>query len=964
MNKLFTKIAGSIIGMAMAIGVGVAVGRGEVRQAKAVETVVGTFGLGDNGSASHSDGSAATTYSETNGGYTLNVTGSGKFYTGATDATGNGCFKLGTSSAAGSFSFTAPSDITTVKIYVAAYKTTAAKISINSGDAQTISSASNDGNYTAVSVNTSSSKSVSLTTVSGGYRAMINTIEFLKDNGQGSVAVSSVSITKDSTTLTVGEEETLAFTVLPDNATNKALTWTSSNEAAATVNSSGKIIAVDAGETTITATSQDGSNKSDTCTVTVSLPSYIDKTVAQARTIAEGLSNNETTTDYYRVEGFVTEVTEAYNPSYGNISFTIADEKGGSSNILCFRIKCDSDFAEDIIPTAKIRMIGQIQKYVKDTTTKFEIVNVLPSTLEITIAGDTVVVHDATFAEVLAEFDGMSSGDTSTDKYTLSGVVTNITNAYANGKISFNIVADDNSNETILVYNLVVDSGVAATIVEHAIVELTGYLKLYNTTKEIINGEEVTVTTRYGVTYNANGATDGTAPTDSSYYSSGATVTVLGNTGSLVKTGYTFGGWNTAADGNGTDRAAGSQFNITANTTLFAKWVAKTLTSIRAADGTPNKVRYIAGQRFSYDGLTIYASFDGVEDTSINIAPLMVWNNDLALTGGLTSVEGSYTSGGVTKTITISGLTVAASTTDGSGQYHLANQSDIGVGAHIVIAAGDAETGFAMGNYAGANNFPRVAETKNSNGTITTNNAIELELVAGTVANSYGLKIVTAGDYKDQYVYAAGASSSNNMKAKETLDETGSFVFEKVSDSNWSIVSQMSGTRNTMRYNSNSSLFSCYAASNTMADVTVYVFVSYEVEAANFADYFLEQTDGYCSESLSSSVKSDLLAKYNALTDVSEKGAKQLFTSAAIVRGKGQSYSNSISEALSRYVNMIEEGRETNFLGLSDSVLNKSSMIISEQYSTNNVAIIITVISVLSLTALGGFFFIKKRKEQ
>ena len=55
MNKLFTKIAGSIIGMAMAIGVGVAVGRGEVRQAKAANTKTETitfseFGWG-NGTA-------------------------------------------------------------------------------------------------------------------------------------------------------------------------------------------------------------------------------------------------------------------------------------------------------------------------------------------------------------------------------------------------------------------------------------------------------------------------------------------------------------------------------------------------------------------------------------------------------------------------------------------------------------------------------------------------------------------------------------------------------------------------------------------------------------------------------------------------------------------------------------------------------------------------------------------------
>ena len=77
------------------------------------------------------------------------------------------------------------------------------------------------------------------------------------------------------------------------------------------------------------------------------------------------------------------------------------------------------------------------------------------------------------------------------------------------------------------------------------------------------------------VTYDGNGATGGTAPVDaSSPYASGATVTVLANTGSLVKTGYTFAGWDTTADGTGTAYAAGATFTISASTTLYAAWTA------------------------------------------------------------------------------------------------------------------------------------------------------------------------------------------------------------------------------------------------------------------------------------------------------------------------------------------------------------------------------------------------------
>ena len=85
--------------------------------------------------------------------------------------------------------------------------------------------------------------------------------------------------------------------------------------------------------------------------------------------------------------------------------------------------------------------------------------------------------------------------------------------------------------------------------------------------------------TTYSVTYDDNGKTSGSVPTDATAYSSGATVTVLGNTGSLAKTGYAFSGWNTQNDGQGTNYTAGNTFAISANTTLYAKWTPYTITA-------------------------------------------------------------------------------------------------------------------------------------------------------------------------------------------------------------------------------------------------------------------------------------------------------------------------------------------------------------------------------------------------
>ena len=114
-------------------------------------------------------------------------------------------------------------------------------------------------------------------------------------------------------------------------------------------------------------------------------------------------------------------------------------------------------------------------------------------------------------------------------------------------------------------------SGLSTSVISIACLGTSSSSRLY------INKLEVTYTkaaSTFTVTYNANNATSGTVPTDATAYSSGATVTVKGNTGNLARTGYAFGGWNTQADGNGTNYAAGSgTFTITANTTLYAKWI-------------------------------------------------------------------------------------------------------------------------------------------------------------------------------------------------------------------------------------------------------------------------------------------------------------------------------------------------------------------------------------------------------
>lgn len=79
----------------------------------------------------------------------------------------------------------------------------------------------------------------------------------------------------------------------------------------------------------------------------------------------------------------------------------------------------------------------------------------------------------------------------------------------------------------------------------------------------------------YTVTYDDNDATSGTVPADSNSYLPATEITVKTNSGTLAKIGYSFGGWNTAANGSGTTYAPGAKISASADITLYAVWVAE-----------------------------------------------------------------------------------------------------------------------------------------------------------------------------------------------------------------------------------------------------------------------------------------------------------------------------------------------------------------------------------------------------
>jgi uncharacterized protein YjdB len=153
-------------------------------------------------------------------------------------------------------------------------------ISLTEGDTQTLTATVTPANAMDGTVVWSSSNTQVATVSAGTVTALkpgAATITATAGDKKGTCSVTVLAkvfpvtgVTLDITgkELAEGETVTLKATVSPDNATNKNVSWSSSNNAVATVGQNGKVTAVAKGTATITVTTADG-NKTATCKVTV-----------------------------------------------------------------------------------------------------------------------------------------------------------------------------------------------------------------------------------------------------------------------------------------------------------------------------------------------------------------------------------------------------------------------------------------------------------------------------------------------------------------------------------------------------------------------------------------------------------------------------------------------------------------------------------------------------------------------
>ena len=135
-------------------------------------------------------------------------------------------------------------------------------------DDEEVATVDEHGEVTAVSAGTAT---ITATAKDGSGKSASCEVT-VSDPDPDEVLVSKIELDQTTLELETGDTATITATVEPKDATNKEVTWTSSNTDVVTVDANGEVMAVSAGTATITATAADGSGKSASCTVTVSDP--------------------------------------------------------------------------------------------------------------------------------------------------------------------------------------------------------------------------------------------------------------------------------------------------------------------------------------------------------------------------------------------------------------------------------------------------------------------------------------------------------------------------------------------------------------------------------------------------------------------------------------------------------------------------------------------------------------------
>ncbi len=660
------------------------------------------------------------------------------------------------------------------------------------------------------------------TTPTGSASPSTDTFHAFSGGSTDPVAVTGVSLNKNTETIKVGDSEVLTATISPWNATNRNVTWTSSNTSVATVSSSGRVEAVAEGNATITVTTSDGGFTA-TCAITVTASGGGGGSGESGTAVYTVASKTSVTPSGDIPSGssatFVNDSSNAGQLTFGKyLTLTLSGYDGLKITGLTLSAKSNQSkgkaemtFTTDGNTIASISdsTFNSSSWYGAWSTSYVDIV--FPSTnhnlTEQTVGvGKTLVLTvrnngtSNTTNSVYIESISVTYESESAEK-TLDSISLDTSDA----PTTFN-VGDTFSYEGLSVtayYDDGTDDIVTPTSVSTPDLSSAGQKTV---TVSYTDGS-VTKTATYTITVNAVSLVSIEVSEPKTAYYVGDTfekptviATYSNGSTSDVTNEATFSGYNLSTAGSQT--VSVSYTNVTTVNTSYS--ITVTALAVTSIDINGYKTTFKVGDEFTYGGTVIAHYNNGSTADVTNEATFSGYNMS---TAGNQTVTVSF--GGQSNSYSII-VSDSGGATD-STQYELINStSDLEIGKSYIITNGTTGTVVGLNNTTNGNNR-RGSDITVSDNLITRGSS----LMSLTLGGSSGSWTFYTENYTSTDGYLTPGSGSNaRLFVNATNDEYGLFTISFGNSNNAVITSTGKSTYNVMRYNANSGnpLFACYTS--------------------------------------------------------------------------------------------------------------------------------------------------------
>ena len=441
------------------------------------------------------------------------------------------------------------------------------------------------------------------------------------------------------------------------------------------------------------------------------------------------------------------------------------------------------------------------------------------------------------------------------------------------------------------------------------------------------------------------------------------------STGAVVTGTYTSSAGNCVVD-IPLNQVTWSPNTLSTTGTVQVKAVVNTIESTNSFAVTVAAAEVkVTGLTLNKDEVELYPSY--TDTITVTVAPANATNQTLSWESDDETV--ATVDNGVITAVAAGETFVTVSATDGSGVYELVevtvnayptynlveSEADLYDGMTVVIGAKDGSRLLSTQN---TNNRAAVAASL-TNKVITPSRLGTVELLLEMHEMSNGTIAYSFWDMDEGvnggYLYAAGNGTDYYLRTQEENDNNGLFTIS-INNGSAILTAQGNKTNKYLRYNSGgNTLFGCYAAEDAQADISLFV-VNAPLTNKQVVDTFV--TRYMKMNSISTSDKGDAESGYIACkanwSDVYD--AYTALTEAQQLLFVGGDYDDAV-ERLAAWAS-------ANGKSLNDTTGAMSSIIRSTEFiqknTSDNALIAIIVVSAVSLSAIGGYFFVRRRKER